>query len=163
MDFLSLTKLKTVLSPTCFIPAVSFQALHSVEDAASLQRVSFNGQDVLFLVLSRVVANLGEFGTIQLDPKSISSGGGGDPLKQSALLVTNAILSGKTQGLDMKAAARCWRSLRHLSAVILSLITKSGYVSLQANCLSALDKSAYSCLVVSLFPQIRCLGTFRLP
>lgn len=103
------------------------KALHSVEDAASLQRVCLNGQDVLFLILSRVVANLGTFGTIQLTNKNAIDSQTGDPLKRSARLVTDAILSSGTQGLEMKAAAKCWRSLRHLSAIIVSIVTKNGF------------------------------------
>ena len=102
------------------------KALHAVEDAASLQRVCLNGQDVFSLVLSRVVSNLCEYGTILErgdEARSESKG----PLKESARLVTDAILSSGTEGLDMNSAVRCWRSLRHLTAVAVSLVTKSGF------------------------------------
>ena len=82
----------------------------------------------MFLIFSRLVANLGERGTIHLE-KHATSSEDGDLLKRSARLVTDAILSSGTEGLDMKAAARCWRSLRHLSAIIVCIVTKSGCVS----------------------------------
>jgi hypothetical protein len=103
----------------------SLQALNALEDAASLQRVCLNGQDVFCLILSRLVSNLCESGTI------LEKGGDGgaedsDPLKKSARLVTDAILSSGTEGLDMNSAVRCWRCLRHLTAVTVSVVTKSG-------------------------------------
>jgi hypothetical protein len=96
-----------------------------VEDAASLQRVCLNGQDVFFLILSRLIANLGEQGTILFSPGS-GPAENEDLLKKSARLVTDAILSSGTEGLDMKSAVRCWRSLRHLSAVTVSIVTTCG-------------------------------------
>ena len=100
------------------------QALHSVEDAASLQRVCLNGQDVFCMVLSRLVANLTDRGTILF--KGLGSGKDEEQLKRSARLVTDAILSSGTEGLDMASAARCWRSLRFLAAVTVSMVTRSG-------------------------------------
>jgi hypothetical protein len=47
-------------------------------------------------------------------------------LKQSARLVTDSILSNGTKGLDLGAAVRSWRSLRHLAEVIVAVVTKSG-------------------------------------
>lgn len=96
-----------------------------MEDAASLQRVCLNGQDVFFLILSRLISNLGDRGTIHLKTGT-PTGEEEDLLKKSARLVTDAILSSGTEGLDMKSAVRCWRSLRHLSAVTVSIVTKSG-------------------------------------
>lgn len=96
-----------------------------VEDAASLQRVCLNGQDVFFLIISRLTSNLGERGTIVLKTGTPAAEDE-DLLKKSARLVTDAILSSGTEGLDMKSAVRCWRSLRHLSAVVVSIVTKSG-------------------------------------
>ena len=77
------------------------------------------------LILSRLFENLANLGTILF--KGVRSHGGEeDLLKRSARLVTDAILSSGTEGLDMKSAARCWRSLRHLSAVTVSLVTRIG-------------------------------------
>ena len=94
-----------------------------------------NGTDVLLLVLSSFCANLFDKGTI-LELGSISAEDWKDvdleqdslPLKQSARLVTNAILTQGTKGLDMPSAVRNWRSLRHLTEVIVAVVTKSGYV-----------------------------------
>lgn len=84
-----------------------------------------NGQDVLFLIFSRLIAHLGALGTIHVEggTQSVENG---DPLKRSARLVTDAILSSGTEGFDMKAAASCWRSLRHLTAILVSIVTQSG-------------------------------------
>ncbi|CAB9514210.1 Lipopolysaccharide-responsive and beige-like anchor protein [Seminavis robusta] len=101
------------------------KALHAVEEAASLQRVCLNGHDVFCLILSRLVADLGARGTILQKGRALT--GEEDLLKRSARLVTDAILSSGTEGLDMKSAVRCWRSLRHLAAITVSVITKSGF------------------------------------
>jgi len=109
------------------------KALEAVEDAASLQRVCLNGHDVLLLILSSLCANLFDHGTL-LEMGAISAQDWKDidldqdslPLKQSARLVTDSILSNGTKGLDMTAAVRSWRSLRHLTEVIVAVVTKSG-------------------------------------
>lgn len=111
-----------------------FQALDAVEKAASLQRVCVNGHDVIFLVLSWLCANVFDFGTImeigsipaQDFWKSVDIEQESLPLKQSARLVTDAILSNGTKGLDMTSAVRSWRSLRHLTEIIVSVVIKSG-------------------------------------
>jgi hypothetical protein len=102
-----------------------------MEDAASLQRVCLNGHEVFCLILSRFLANLSEYGVIPID-ESVTS----QPkdkveepsvlLKRSARLVTDAILSNGTEGLNMPAAVACWRSLRHLTAITVAIVTKSG-------------------------------------
>jgi hypothetical protein len=97
-----------------------------VEDAASLQRVCLNGQEVFFLIISRLISNLGDRGTIVIKKGTVVTGDEEDLLKTSARLVTDAILSSGTEGLHMKSAVRCWRSLRHLSAVAVSIVTKCG-------------------------------------
>jgi hypothetical protein len=106
-----------------------------VEDAASLQRVCVNGNDVLLLILSSLCANVYDNGTLlemgaisAQDWKEIDLDQDSLPLKQSARLVTDSILSNGTKGLDMTAAVRSWRSLRHLTEVIVAVVTKSGYV-----------------------------------
>jgi hypothetical protein len=108
-----------------------------VENAASLQRVCLNGNDVLLLILSSLCANVYDNGTLlemgafsAQDWKDIDLEQDSLPLKQSARLVTDSILSNGTKGLDMTAAVRSWRSLRHLTEVTVALVTKSGYVSI---------------------------------
>jgi hypothetical protein len=91
-----------------------------------------NGHDVVFLILSGLCENLFDYGTI-LDIGSISAQDWKDvdfdndslPLKQSARLVTDAILSNGTKGLDMPSAVKSWRSLRHLAAVVAAFCADS--------------------------------------
>lgn len=127
--------------PLFFLP----QALDAVEKAASLQRVCVNGQDVLLLVLSSLCGNLFDHGTLQDSVNLYDSAWSADDwnkvdlehdsvlLQQSARLVTDAILSNGTKGLDMTSAVRSWRSLRHLAELILAVVTKSGYVHFVAS------------------------------
>lgn len=91
-----------------------------------MQRVCLNGQDVFSLLLSRLISNLCEYGTI-LDRGGENKNDNEALLKKSARLVTDAILSSGTEGLDMNSAVRCWRSLRHLTAVTVSIVTRSGF------------------------------------
>jgi hypothetical protein len=115
--------------------------LEAVERTASLQRTCVNGTDVLLMVLSRFCSNIFDNGTI-LEIGSISAEDWKDvdlehdslPLKQSARLVTSAILSQGTgtKGLDMPSAVRSWRSLRHLTEVIVAVVIKSRYVHTRA-------------------------------
>jgi hypothetical protein len=106
------------------------QALHAIEDAASLQRVCLNGPEVFSLILSRLLSNLTEYGVVPLEglaPKA--QGGAEEPselLKRSARLVTDAILSNGTEGLNMPGAVARWRCLRHLTAVTVAVVTKCG-------------------------------------
>lgn len=55
------------------------------------------------------------------------------PLKQSARLVTDAILSNGTKGLDMTTAVRSWRCLRHLCELCLAVVTESRYACVLAS------------------------------
>ena len=109
------------------------KALDAVEHTASLQRVCANGQVVLLLVLSVLCADLFDHGTL-LEVGSLTAEDWKDVdleqdsllLKQSAKLVTDAILSNGTEGLDMAAAVKSWRSLRHLAEVVVAVVSKSG-------------------------------------
>jgi hypothetical protein len=100
-----------------------------------LQRVFVNGHHVLILILSSLCENLFEDGTL-LEVGSLSAEDWKDVdleldsllLKQSAKLVTDTILSNGTKGLDMTTAVRSWRSLRHLTELIVAIVTKSGCV-----------------------------------
>lgn len=90
---------------------------------------------MLLLILSSFCDNIFEFGTISEigtisaeDWKDVDLEQDSLPLKQSARLVTDAILSQGSKGLDIPSAVRSWRSLRHLTEVIVAVVTKSGYV-----------------------------------
>jgi hypothetical protein len=110
------------------------KALDAVENASSLQRVCVNGNVVLILVLSALCADLYDHGTL-LEMGSISASDWKDIdldqdsllLKQSAKLVTDAILSNGTKGLNITAAVKSWRCLRHLAEVVVAMVTKSGF------------------------------------
>ena len=86
------------------------------------------------MVLSRFCSNLFDNGTIlemgsisAEDWKEVDIEHDSPALKQSARLVTDAILSPQnSKGLDMPSAVRSWRSLRHLTEVIVAVAIKSG-------------------------------------
>eukprot|EP00980_Cylindrotheca_fusiformis_P005609 scaffold1184_cov132-Cylindrotheca_fusiformis.AAC.30 len=108
------------------------QASTAIEDAASLQRVCLNGQEVFSLILSRYFANLFKFGVVHIDQSSVApeEPGYGEPsfrLKRSARLVTDAILSNGAQGMAMPAAVGYWRCLRHLTAVTVAVVSRLGF------------------------------------
>jgi hypothetical protein len=102
---------------------------------AALQRMAINGNDVLILILSRLCSNVFENGTLMeigsitaqdwqeldLDLESLL-------LKQSAARIADAILSNGTKGLDLTVAVRSWRSIRHLTEVVVAVVTRCGYV-----------------------------------
>ncbi len=110
-----------------------FQAFEAVEKAAALERMSTNGRDVVFLVFSALCADIFNHGTL-LEIGSISAQDFREVdiehdslmLKQSARLVTDAILSNGTKGLDLPTAVRSWRSLRHLAEIVNAMVAKSG-------------------------------------
>jgi hypothetical protein len=94
--------------------------------------VCFNGLDVLILVLSGLCADVFDNGTL-IDMKgTITSDDwkGFDVendsllLRQSARLVTDSILSNGAKGLDMAVAVRSWRSLRHLTEIVVAVIIR---------------------------------------
>ena len=109
------------------------QALDAVENVAALQRVFVNGQHVLLLIMSSLCGNIFEHGTL-LDVGSLTAQDWKEMnidedsllLKQSARLITDAILSNGTKGLDLTTAVRSWRSLRHLTEIIVAIVTRSG-------------------------------------
>ena len=110
------------------------RALDAVENAASLQRVCVNGNVVFLLALSALCADLYDHG-ILLEMGNMATNDWKDLdldhdsllLKQSAKLVTDAILSNGTKGLDITAAVRSWRCLRHLAEVVVAMVTKCGF------------------------------------
>lgn len=110
----------------------TLQSLEAVETTASLQRVCVNGHDVLLLILSALCSNLFENGTLsEVGSISAEDWRGVDIendsllLRQSAKLVTDAIFSNGMKGLDMPTAVRSWRGLRHLTEVVVAVVTKS--------------------------------------
>lgn len=87
----------------------------------------------MLLILSSLCGNLFDHGTLRdintmttMDWKEIDIDYDSPILKQSARLVTDAILSNGTKGLDMASAVRSWKSLRHLAEVIVAVITANG-------------------------------------
>ena len=96
-----------------------------------MQRVCVNGQEVFVFVLSRLFGDLSRKGVVSLDESLTTKGDTEalDPaflLKRSANLVTNAILSNGTGGMDMPKAVACWRGLRHLTAITVATVTQLG-------------------------------------
>ena len=108
------------------------KAFEAVEMAASLQRMDANGSEVFSILLSHLFADLIENGTIA-NVESTFTKNDTNPivknraLKQSAKLVTQAIISNGSSGLDMSSAVRQWRCLRHLTALTAAVVTDSGF------------------------------------
>jgi hypothetical protein len=104
-----------------------------VERVAALQRMAVNGNHVLMLVLSSLFGDIFVNGTL-LDIGSITAQDWQDLdlelesllLKQSAKLIADAILSNGTKGLDLTVAVRSWRSIRHLTEIVVAIVTKCG-------------------------------------
>jgi len=113
---------------------ISFlQSLDAVEKAASLQRFFVNGHHVLLLILSNLGGNIFKEGTLlemgsltAQDWKEVDLEQDSLLLKQSARLITDSILSNGAKGLELASAVKSWRSLRHLTEVIVAVVTKSG-------------------------------------
>ena len=110
-------------------------AFEAIEMAASLQRVDANGSEVFCIILSHVFADLIERGTVpnveqyeQGDEQrqGSSSAVRNRALKQSARLVTQAILSNGALGMEMTAAVKQWRCIRHLTSLTVAVVTESG-------------------------------------
>jgi len=96
-----------------------------------MQRVCINGHEVFSILLSHLLAELVESGTI-VDIETLEFPEQSNPnernraLKQSARIVTTAILSNGMEGMGTASAIQQWRSLRHLTAITVAVITKSG-------------------------------------
>jgi hypothetical protein len=109
------------------------KSLEAVERTAALERVLLNGHDVLLLILSNLCTNIFDEGTLleigklsAQDWENVDLTQESLLLKQSAKLITDSILSQGTKGLDLTTAVRSWRSMRHLTEVIVAIVTKSG-------------------------------------
>jgi hypothetical protein len=91
-----------------------------------------NGRDVLLLILSGLCGNVFDNGTLldmkgtisAEDWKGIDLNNDSLLLKQSARLVTDSILSNGAKGLDLSVAVRSWRSIRHLTEVVVAVTTR---------------------------------------
>ena len=107
------------------------QAFLAVEEAAALQRVYVNGQEVLALVLSRLLLELSNFGIIPVDQYQLGDHVGqhhGEPsalLKMSAKKVTEDILSN-----GATTAVASWKLLRYLTTVVVAFATSHGKATL---------------------------------
>ena len=107
------------------------KALVSIEDCSSLQRVCVNGQQVLIFILSKLFENLAESGVLPLEKVVVHAAVHSMEqhrvlLKRSARLITDTILSNSSKGMTMPEAVDCWRSLRHLTAVAVAMISRLG-------------------------------------
>ena len=104
------------------------QTLQILEQAASLQRTCVNGQEVLTLILSHLLADLSAFGTLDtpIAAAAEDSGERNRLLKQSARMVSNAIMSNGKDGFDTTSAVQQWRRLRHLTSIVAAVVTKIG-------------------------------------
>lgn len=96
-----------------------------------MQRVCVNGNEVFCILLSHLLAELVENGTV-LNIDSLNFPENSNPnernraLKQSARIVTTAILSSGLEGMDMGSAIQQWKTLRHLTAISVAVVVKSG-------------------------------------
>jgi hypothetical protein len=93
--------------------------------------VCLNGQEVFTIILSRLFADLSKKGVVSLDESlnALADSQADEPtflLKRSAALVTDAILSNGTDGMNMPKAVGCWRGLRHLTAITVAAVTQLG-------------------------------------
>lgn len=106
-------------------------ALATIEEAASLQRVCLNGQQVFILLLTKLYSNLHLFGVLSMETLTATSShsDGNNPsvlLKKSAKLVTDALSSSSKRAISSSAASGHWRCVRYLSMVCVYVITKCG-------------------------------------
>lgn len=112
------------------------KSLEAVEKTSALERAFVNGRHVLLLIFSCLCTDIYENGTL-LDVGTMSAEEWQEMdleqdsplLSQSARLVTDSILSNGTKGLDLNKAVRSWRSLRHLTEVIVAIVTRNRYAS----------------------------------
>mmetsp|Transcript_3651 Transcript_3651/g.5568 ORF Transcript_3651/g.5568 Transcript_3651/m.5568 type:complete len:2959 (-) Transcript_3651:158-9034(-) len=121
-------KLYSILLGHCFRQGDE-KSISALEQAASLERVCVNGQEVFCLILNHLLSELIDKGTID---SIISCNGSGEVvclLKESARRVTEAILSKGSTGaaIDTTFALKQWHALRHLAAVTSCVIAKSNF------------------------------------
>jgi hypothetical protein len=107
------------------------KAFNAVEMAGSLQRTDANGSEIFSILLSHLLADLIEKGTIASVERTYSNADASNAsrnraLKQSARLVTQSILSNGVDGIDLTSAVKQWRCLRYLTALTVAVVTGSG-------------------------------------
>ena len=94
-----------------------------------------NGSEVFAFILSYLFANLFKYGVTSLDgkqrPKNMTVADSEDEsrhyiLKHSAKMVTDAILSNGTRGMNLSAAVICWRTLKYLVVSTTAFFTSLG-------------------------------------
>jgi len=106
------------------------KALHCIEYTASLERVCANGQEVVCLIMNHLLANLMDYGTVEaisVTSPNRETMERNKLLRESARIVTNAILANGSNLVDAASAVRQWQSLRHLAATSSAIVTKSGF------------------------------------
>ena len=103
------------------------EAFNAMETAAALQRTCVNGHETFSCLLGHVLAELIEKGTVAEIDTSGDMQDTNRALKNSAKAVTKAILSNGSYGMDIASAVKTWRCLRHLSAIVVGVVTASGY------------------------------------
>ncbi len=101
----------------------------ALEEAAALKRGFVNGQIVFALILSNFIDNISLFGVtvtehyLISDIASASMDEQSIRLKQSAKMVTDAILTSGEQGMTLAFGVASWRCLRHLTIVTSAFVT----------------------------------------
>jgi len=124
-------KLYSTLLAYC-VRQCNVNSLNAIEHTLSLTNICVNGEDVVGIILSHLYAELIESGTV-IDILEKSPLEPGQPnernraLKESARLVTRAVLSNGSDGLDLTSAINQWKQLRHLIAITVSVTTSSGF------------------------------------
>jgi hypothetical protein len=102
-----------------------------LEEAAALQRVFVNGQEVFALILSSFIEDISVFGVAISEPNLVSDteSSAEEPsvsLKHTAKMVTDAILKFGEQGMNLAFGVASWRCLRHLTVVTSAFVTSLG-------------------------------------
>lgn len=115
---------------TLFVnPNFLLQALLALEEAAALKRGFVNGQIVFALILSNFIENISVFGVTITEHHLIpdialaSTDEQSIRLKQSAKMVTDAILTNGEQGMTLTFGVASWRCLRHLTVITSAFVT----------------------------------------
>jgi hypothetical protein len=111
-----------------FFNLFSTKSIAALEEAAALQRVYVNGQEVFALILSHIIANLFQLGVVpfelELKPeKDVGVGESNALLKYHAKMVTDAILSNGSRGMKLSIAMVCWRFLKYLTVSTTAFVT----------------------------------------
>mmetsp|Transcript_11727 Transcript_11727/g.21928 ORF Transcript_11727/g.21928 Transcript_11727/m.21928 type:complete len:2939 (+) Transcript_11727:68-8884(+) len=97
------------------------EGIHALEMACSLQRVCVNGVSVFSILLSHVLNDLISNGTIIITPK--------EQLENMPCTDSNRLQDCATSffKMDITNAAKHWKKLRNLTAVVTAVVTDNGY------------------------------------